>query len=98
MVWVCLGEPLSDLPEFAYGDDPAFRLILAGPYFFRAKGPRVIENLFDVAHLGFVHAGLLGDPQHGEIEDYEVGKMCIRDRCGPSVAPGRSKPPANRRQ
>jgi phenylpropionate dioxygenase-like ring-hydroxylating dioxygenase large terminal subunit len=48
-------------------------LILAGPYSFRAKGPRVIENLFDVAHLGFVHAGLLGDPQHGEIEDYEVG-------------------------
>ncbi len=73
IVWVCLGEPLSDLPAFAYGDDPAFRLILAGPYSFRAKGPRVIENLFDVAHLGFVHAGLLGDPQHGEIEDYEVG-------------------------
>jgi phenylpropionate dioxygenase-like ring-hydroxylating dioxygenase large terminal subunit len=73
IVWVCLGEPLSDLPQFAYGDDPAFRLILAGPYFFRAKGPRVIENLFDVAHLGFVHAGLLGDPRHAEIEDYEVG-------------------------
>ncbi len=32
----------------------------------------MIENLFDVAHLGFVHAGLLGDPEHGEIEDYEV--------------------------
>jgi phenylpropionate dioxygenase-like ring-hydroxylating dioxygenase large terminal subunit len=73
MVWVCVGEPLGDVPEFAAGDDPAFRLILAGPYFFRAKGPRVIENFLDVAHLGFVHAGLLGDPQHGEIEDYEVG-------------------------
>jgi phenylpropionate dioxygenase-like ring-hydroxylating dioxygenase large terminal subunit len=72
IVWVCLGEPLGDLPQFAYGDDPAFRLILAGPYFFNAKGPRVIENFLDVAHLGFVHAGLLGDPQHGEIEDYEV--------------------------
>ena len=72
MVWVCLGEPLSDLPEFTYGDDPGFRLILAGPYHFHALGPRVIENLFDVAHLGFVHAGLLGDPEHGEIEDYEV--------------------------
>ena len=72
MIWVCLGEPLWDLPEFTYGDDPAFRLMLAGPYFFHAQGPRVIENFFDVAHLGFVHAGLLGDPQHGEIEDYEV--------------------------
>jgi phenylpropionate dioxygenase-like ring-hydroxylating dioxygenase large terminal subunit len=73
IVWVCLGEPLAGLPQFAYADDPAFRLILAGPYFFNAKGPRVIENFLDVAHLGFVHAGLLGDPQHSEIEDYEVG-------------------------
>ncbi len=72
MVWVCVGEPAGDVPHFAVGDDPSFRLMLAGPYFFRAKGPRVIENFLDVAHLGFVHAGLLGDPQHGEIEDYEV--------------------------
>jgi phenylpropionate dioxygenase-like ring-hydroxylating dioxygenase large terminal subunit len=72
VVWVCVGEPLRDPPDFAYGQDPAFRLMLAGPYFFRAKGPRVVENFLDVAHLGFVHAGLLGDPQHGEIEDYEV--------------------------
>jgi phenylpropionate dioxygenase-like ring-hydroxylating dioxygenase large terminal subunit len=73
IVWACVGEPLGDLPEFAFGENPAFRLMLAGPYFFHAKGPRVVENFLDVAHLGFVHAGLLGDPQHGEIEDYEVG-------------------------
>jgi phenylpropionate dioxygenase-like ring-hydroxylating dioxygenase large terminal subunit len=73
MIWVCLGEPLGDLPQFPYGDDPAFRLMHAGPYFFHAQGPRVIENFLDVGHLGFVHAGLLGDPQHSEIEDYEAG-------------------------
>jgi phenylpropionate dioxygenase-like ring-hydroxylating dioxygenase large terminal subunit len=72
MVWVCVGEPAADLPPFALGDDAAFRLMLAGPYYFKALGPRVVENFLDVAHLGFVHAGLLGDPQHGEIEDYEV--------------------------
>jgi len=72
IVWVCVGEPPGDVPEFSYGDDPGFRLVLAGPYSFRALGPRLIENLFDVAHLGFVHAGLLGAPEHGEIEDYEV--------------------------
>ena len=72
IVWACLGDPLGDPPHFAPGDDPAFRLMLAGPYFFRAQGPRVVENFLDVAHLGFVHAGLLGDPQHGAIEDYQV--------------------------
>jgi phenylpropionate dioxygenase-like ring-hydroxylating dioxygenase large terminal subunit len=72
VVWVALGEPGGPLPEFPYAEDSGFRTVLAGPYRFRALGPRLIENLLDVAHLGFVHAGLLGDPQRGEVEDYEV--------------------------
>jgi phenylpropionate dioxygenase-like ring-hydroxylating dioxygenase large terminal subunit len=72
MVWVCLGEPSGDIPPFHYSDNSAFRLIPSGPYPFRAKGPRVVENFLDVAHFGFVHAGLLGDAQHAEIEDYET--------------------------
>ncbi len=76
MVWVCLAtgrvDPAGDVPKFAYADEPGFRTVLAGPYRFAAKGPRVIENLFDVAHLGHVHAGLLGDPERLQIEDSEV--------------------------
>jgi phenylpropionate dioxygenase-like ring-hydroxylating dioxygenase large terminal subunit len=72
VIWVCFGEPGAELPDFPIADDPDFRLLHAGPYRFRALGPRLIENLLDVAHLGIVHAGLLGDPEQGEIEDYEV--------------------------
>jgi phenylpropionate dioxygenase-like ring-hydroxylating dioxygenase large terminal subunit len=72
VIWVALGDPRAAVPEFAICEDPAFRTVLAGPYRFRAQGPRVIENLLDVAHLGFVHAGLLGDPTRGKVEDYEV--------------------------
>jgi phenylpropionate dioxygenase-like ring-hydroxylating dioxygenase large terminal subunit len=72
VVWVAFEEPLLPLPEFPIADSAGFRTLLAGPYRFRAQGPRVIENLLDVAHLGFVHAGLLGDPARGEIEDYTV--------------------------
>ena len=72
MVWVALGEPQVGLPEFPIAESAGFRTLLAGPYRFKAQGPRVIENLLDVAHLGFVHAGLLGDPARGEIEDYTV--------------------------
>jgi phenylpropionate dioxygenase-like ring-hydroxylating dioxygenase large terminal subunit len=72
VVWACLGSPARPLPEFPIAENSEFRTVLAGPYRFRAQGPRVIENLLDVAHLGFVHAGLLGDPERGEIEDYEV--------------------------
>jgi phenylpropionate dioxygenase-like ring-hydroxylating dioxygenase large terminal subunit len=72
VIWVCFGEPAGELPEFELAEEDGFRVLLAGPYRFRALGPRLIENLLDVAHLGIVHAGLLGDPERGEIEDYEV--------------------------
>ena len=71
VVWVAFDEP-AQLPDFPLAVDAEFRTVLAGPYRFRAQGPRIIENLLDVAHLGFVHAGLLGDPLRGEVEDYEV--------------------------
>jgi phenylpropionate dioxygenase-like ring-hydroxylating dioxygenase large terminal subunit len=72
VVWVAVGEPRGSLPEFPLAETSGFRTVLAGPYRFRALGPRIIENLLDVAHLGFVHAGLLGDPDRGQMEDYAV--------------------------
>jgi phenylpropionate dioxygenase-like ring-hydroxylating dioxygenase large terminal subunit len=72
IVWVALGAPSHEVPSFPEGEDASFRKVLAGPYRFRAKGPRIIENFLDVAHLPFVHAGLLGDPSRAQIEDYEV--------------------------
>jgi phenylpropionate dioxygenase-like ring-hydroxylating dioxygenase large terminal subunit len=71
-VWVSLGEPARDVPDFAEWDDAAFRKIHCGPYPFKAAGPRAIENFLDVTHFPFVHAGLLGDPRHPEISDYEA--------------------------
>jgi phenylpropionate dioxygenase-like ring-hydroxylating dioxygenase large terminal subunit len=71
-IWVCLGEVQSEPPEFPFAETTGFRTVPAGPYRFRALGPRVIENALDVAHLGCVHAGLLGDPDRLEVEDYEV--------------------------
>jgi phenylpropionate dioxygenase-like ring-hydroxylating dioxygenase large terminal subunit len=71
-IWVSLAEDPAELPDYALAETPGFRIVPAGPYRFRAQGPRVIENALDVAHLGYVHAGLLGDPGQLEIEDYEV--------------------------
>lgn len=71
-VWVCLGSPVSDLGQFPEWNDESFRKIYCGPYQVRARCPRLIENFLDVAHLPFVHEGLLGDSQHAEIGDYQV--------------------------
>jgi len=72
LVWVCLGKPIADIPSFPEGETPGFRLISTGPYEFHAQGPRIIENILDLAHLPIAHAGMLGDPANAEIGDYTV--------------------------
>jgi phenylpropionate dioxygenase-like ring-hydroxylating dioxygenase large terminal subunit len=72
LIWVCLGAPKEDVPLFSEWDDVSFRKVGAGPYVFKAHGPRIIENFLDVGHFPFVHAGFLGDPSHTEVGDYDV--------------------------
>ncbi len=72
LVWVSLGRPGQDIPPFPQWPDDNFRKVLCGPYQVKASGPRVIENFLDVAHLPFVHAGILGDPAYPEIGEYEA--------------------------
>ena len=72
LVWVCLGAASGDIPAFPEGETSGFRLVSAGPYRFHAQGPRIIENLLDVAHLPIAHAGMLGDPAHADIGEYTV--------------------------
>ena len=70
-VWVCLGQPRTDILQVPEFDNPNYSKIFCGPYRYKASGPRAIENFLDVAHFPFVHEGLLGDPKHPEIADYE---------------------------
>lgn len=71
-IWASLGRPAYDLPYLAEWDDPTYRKIISGPHPYRAQAPRAIENFLDMAHLPFVHAGYLGEPERGEVNDYEA--------------------------
>jgi phenylpropionate dioxygenase-like ring-hydroxylating dioxygenase large terminal subunit len=72
LVWACLGEPSRDIPVFEEWDDVSFRKVPCGPYRYHASGTRAVENFLDVAHLPILHAGMLGERSHAEIEDYQV--------------------------
>lgn len=77
LIWTCLGEPTTDLPPFPEWGQPGFAAAPCGPFAdVRAHGPRIIENFLDATHFAFVHAGVLGDPKHAMIGEYEVD---IRD-------------------
>ena len=72
LVWVALDEPRAGVPEFPQYDDPAFHTFCVGRFEWRAGADRFVENAIDVAHLPFVHPGLLGDRERPVIAPYEV--------------------------
>lgn len=77
--WVCLGEPLMDIPDIPEAADPQFRLI---PQFYEpwhCAGLRLMENSFDNAHPHFVHHNTFGiyqepvPPDPNSFEETEAG-------------------------
>nr|WP_158260279.1 aromatic ring-hydroxylating dioxygenase subunit alpha [Mycobacterium eburneum] len=74
LIWVCLETPeaaaIPELPEFS---DPAFRVTAPRTYEpWRASAPRVVMGALDDTHFGWVHPGLLGDPDTPEAPDHEA--------------------------
>lgn len=75
LIWICLGEPAAPVVPFPEYAHPALRKVLCGPYEVASSGPRIVENFLDMAHFGFVHAGILGDPERTAIADYQVAAL-----------------------
>jgi phenylpropionate dioxygenase-like ring-hydroxylating dioxygenase large terminal subunit len=72
LVWVSLGNPARDVPEFPEWNDGSYKKVLCGPYRFRS-GYRAIENFVDPTHFPFVHAGVNGlEDRPDPIPPYEV--------------------------
>ncbi|GAB7540103.1 Rieske 2Fe-2S domain-containing protein [Burkholderia sp. 3C] len=72
-VWVCLGEPQADIPDFPDWNDVSFMKVHSGPYVYNANGYRAIENFIDASHFPFVHAGLNGVKDDADrLEPYTV--------------------------
>jgi phenylpropionate dioxygenase-like ring-hydroxylating dioxygenase large terminal subunit len=72
LAWVCLGEPAHAVLPYPEYEEARLRKVLCGPYDVATSGPRIVENFLDMAHFGFVHAGILGDPARTEVRDYRV--------------------------
>lgn len=72
MVWVALDDPVQPLPEFPWFDDPDFHTWSKFCGTREAGAARFAENALDLAHLDFVHPGLLGTHGDTVIDPYEV--------------------------
>ena len=70
-VWVCLDEPLSDIPELPY-EAEGLRRIHQFYDRWNTSSLRLMENSFDNAHFAFVHKGTFGDIKQPKPEKYEI--------------------------
>jgi phenylpropionate dioxygenase-like ring-hydroxylating dioxygenase large terminal subunit len=76
--WVCLGEPLSDIPPVPEDGAPGFRRIQQFQDFWRTAPMRFMENSFDNSHIAFVHKGTFGQldrpvPEHFSLTETDYG-------------------------
>jgi len=63
-VWVCLGEPLADIPDIPEAADSNYRQIHEFYEPWNCAGLRVMENELDMAHPTFVHTTTFGSEEH----------------------------------
>lgn len=77
-IWLCKGEPLLPFPSIPEAEEPGFRLIPEFSETWRCSSLRVLENVFDMAHINFVHLGTFGvmgqeTPPKLDINEFEGG-------------------------
>src|SRR5262245_23142301 len=72
LIWAALDEPRWPLPNVPELTDPAWRVVRAGPFAWRADAARQVENFTDFGHFAFVHRGLLGDPAQPVVAPHSV--------------------------
>ena len=68
--WVCLGEPLGEIPDVPEARDPAFRQIQEFYEVWNCAALRVMENSFDNAHFSYVHRASFGDIENPEPSEF----------------------------
>ncbi len=72
LVWVCLGEPRTDIPEIPQETDSRFRRINSGVQRWNASATRLTDNFMDISHFPWVHTGTFGDRQRTEVPTLEL--------------------------
>jgi phenylpropionate dioxygenase-like ring-hydroxylating dioxygenase large terminal subunit len=74
LVWVCLGEPKSPIPDFPEWDDDRYRHVPCAAYTWETSAPRMVENFTDFGHLGYLHDGLLGTRDNLVVPSHHVDR------------------------
>lgn len=72
LVWVCVGEPVGDVPFFEELEQDGYTLIHEMMEVWHASAPRIVDNALDVSHVAWVHRNSIGSNANNQLEMGEV--------------------------
>lgn len=72
LVWVCLGEPVAEIPSIVQDGDASFRRINNPVEPWTTSATRLTDNFMDYTHFPFVHTGTFGRAQDTVVPRFEV--------------------------
>jgi phenylpropionate dioxygenase-like ring-hydroxylating dioxygenase large terminal subunit len=75
LVWVCLDEPVADVPCIPQDTDAAFRRINNPVEQWACSSTRLTDNFMDFTHFPFVHTGTFGRAQDTVAQRFDVGPL-----------------------
>ena len=71
-LWACPGTPSRDIVQLKLAEENDRWIVATGAIAVAVSGLRAIENFLDLAHLAFVHSGILGHEPLTEVRRYGV--------------------------
>ncbi|MDX2381942.1 MAG: aromatic ring-hydroxylating dioxygenase subunit alpha [Acidimicrobiia bacterium] len=75
LVWFCPGEPNEPIPQLGVDDDSGFTRLNTGVQVWNCPATRMIDNMLDVAHFPYVHAGTFGREQEQVVPGFTLEQL-----------------------
>jgi phenylpropionate dioxygenase-like ring-hydroxylating dioxygenase large terminal subunit len=75
LVWLCPNEPTHDIPHLAVDDDATFTRLNTAMQVWHCSPTRMIDNMLDVAHFPFTHAGTFGREQEQVVPHFTLTQL-----------------------
>ena len=72
LIWLCPGQPRSDIPLIVEDADEAYRRINNPVDEWDVSATRMVDNFLDISHFPFVHRGTFGDGVEQQVPKIEL--------------------------
>ena len=75
LIWFCPNKAVAAVPELLVDNDPAFTRLNTGMQIWNCSATRMIDNMLDVAHFPFTHAGTFGREQELVVPNFKLKEL-----------------------